>query len=296
MANRLPTLPFLPSVPPQPGQAYAKALNSAIGAAYQDLARSVDGQILTGTGTTLPGASGLRRFYWNGSTLYFDSSTSWTPIVIGGPQFLSRVSTILPTGCYPHALTAAAGPGIMIPEMQPLEIRDRLTMGSMDLFFSSGQATAAGSSQAKRLTIHAALYSSVGAVSWSLLSSTSHSLAWTVTGATNGGTFVRRAIVPWALDISQGWYNLAVMTSSSSSGNGLAQTHSQIRAASPIAFTFVGDVGDSVTSISSHQMVFGFARRSASTSSWATAEQYSNWSHTAGNAFPLVALRAFQTV
>jgi hypothetical protein len=184
----------------------------------------------------------------------------------------------------------------MIPEIMPLAVRENLTMGSLDLFFSSGQASAVGSSQAKRLTIHGAIYASVGNVSWSLLSSTSAALSWTVTGATNAGTFVRRAAMPWALNISAGTYHLAVMTSSSSSGNALAGTHSQMRAISPPAFTFVGDVGNSVTSVSSHQMVFGFAVKSASTSSWATAEQYSDWSHTASYQFPLVMLRAFATI
>jgi hypothetical protein len=277
-------------VPPGPAQQYGLKLNTAIAGAYQILARSIDGMILSGNLAT-PGASGLRRLWYNGTTLYIDTTTSWTPIAIGNATQIYGDSTLLPTGCFPHGTTAGAGPGNMVPIMMPLQYDRPLSISSVDLFFSTGQASAVGSSQAKRLTVHLGMYAEQFNT-YSLIGTTSHSLAWTVTGATFAGTGIKKAIVPWTTSFPHGpLYRLAVMTSTGSSGNALAGTHSQLLASSPLAFTFFGNLTESTTSVSTNKLVAGYAVRSASTTAFVAGDDQSNWSHTGAIGFPLIVMR-----
>jgi hypothetical protein len=292
--NRLPNLPFLPAVPPGPQQAYDQKLNLAIAQGYQTLARSIDGMILTG-GTSLPGASGLRRLYYNGSTLYIDTTTSWTPVAIGNASVLSISSTVLPSGAYPHNITAGAGPGNMVPIFMPMGPH-LLNISSVDLLMSRGQASAVGSSQAHRLTIHGAVYGTAIGGGFAFVTSSSASLAWTVTGASFAGTAVKRAVLPWTLTLPSGpEYILGIMTSTSSSGNALAVTHSQLVAPAAMAFTFLGDLTQSLT-VSTHQMVMGYGMFSASTSVWPGVVVAGDVSHTVALQFPVAVLRNQATV
>lgn len=393
--KRLPTLPFLPQVPPQVTPQYASQLNIAINSFYRNVAASVDGMIITATSTAdFPAAQGLKRFAFDGTSLYIDNSTtSWVPvgatapsskfvagvtganssatsgtvssslflfggnnitlsnsiagqamsvtisggaggaghslavsgntsgvastytsgtvvlsagngITIGeGNQTLSilgntvTVNTLVNSSMMiPDAqgftTAASAGPGIGFPQFAPFQVQNSLAFSSLDVFFSVGQATAVGSSQAKFLTISAGIYKQAEPMTKLFQSSTG--IAWTVTAGTLSGTSVKRAEMAWATSLPPGDYVLALWTSTSSSGNALAGTWSQIMATQG-AFAFGGNL-TATTSAASNQMVRFFAQATASSTTLVASFSASTLKGNSNFAAPFAVLRGVASV
>lgn len=290
--KRLPTLPFLPQPPSTIGPKYASDLNIAINSLYRNLAQSVDGMLITATNSTqFPAAQGFKRFAFDGSTLYIDhSTTSWTPI--NSNQAVAMNQLLLPIGANQN-VTAAAGPGANFPVFMPVQIQNSLAYSSLDLLFSVQQATAVGSSQARSLSISAAWYTP--AEPMLKLSSSSTLIAWTVTGATFSGSSVKRAVLPWTINMSAGNYVLGLLTSTSSSGNGLANAWSQIVNPAAMALSFGGDLTAS-TSSASNQMLRFYAVGTASTNAFANSMSASTLNGNLNISSPIVLLRGIATV
>jgi hypothetical protein len=175
----------------------------------------------------------------------------------------------------------------------PFVLDRPLKVSSLDQFFSIGQATAAGSSQARFMTIRAGLYSQGDPLV--LLSSSSTGIAWTVTGNTFSGTNIKRAVMPWTLNVPIGDYVLGLWTSSSSSGNALAITHSQILANAALAYTLGGDITASATA-GSHELIKFYATGSVSTAALASTVSMSDLRGTGNVLFPLAHFRAATVV
>lgn len=203
---------------------------------------------------------------------------------------IKNSSLFIPT--FEYTTAASAGPGIGFPQFAQFQCQNSFAWSSLDCFFSIGQATAVGSSQARFLTISAGVYNQ--AEPMTQIASTSSGLAWTATGATFSGTSVKVAVLPWTTSLPPGDYVMAFWTSSSSSGNALAVTQSQIMA-SWGSLAFGGNITSS-TSSASNQAVRFFAQATASTTGFPVSFSASTLNGTASSVVPYLLLRGVARV